>query len=84
MTHKNGKVMTQDEHKMLAKMLLLQAQAIERLWEIVYELKLDAIDAGRPVPDADQWKKGARARKEHAGIEKMQRDRLWKSLGLDD
>ena len=76
--------MTQDDHKTLARMLLLQAAELERLWDIVYELKLDAIDAGRPVPDAAQWKKGARVRKEHACIEKMQRDRLWKSLGLDD
>jgi len=76
--------MAQDEHKMLAKMTLMQAAEIERLWEIVYELKLDAIAAGRPVADAHQWQAGHAARQQHAGIEKMQRDRLWKALGLDD
>jgi hypothetical protein len=84
MAHKNGKVMTQEEHKMLAKMLLMQAAEIERLWDIVYELKLDAIAAGRPVPDASKWEEGNIARKRGVGIDQLQRDKLWKSLGLDD
>jgi len=75
--------MTQDEHKMLAKMTLMQAAEIERLWDIVYELKLDAIAAGRPISDAQRWLAGHAARQRHVGVEKRQRERLWKSLGLD-
>jgi hypothetical protein len=83
MAHKNGKIMTQDEHKMLAKMVLMQADELQRLWDIIYELKLDAISAGRPISDAHEWQAGHVARQQHAAVEKMQREKIWKSLGLD-
>ncbi len=75
--------MTQDEHKMLAKMVLMQADEIEKLWNVIYELKLDAIAAGRPIADAKKWIAAHAERQSYAGVESKQRIKLWKTLGLD-
>jgi hypothetical protein len=82
MAHKNGKMMSQEELKMLAELLIQHDEEIERLWDVIYELKLDVIASGRQLSDAKAWKDGYVARKQGASIPKMQREKLRKSLGL--
>jgi hypothetical protein len=82
MAHKNCKTMTQDEHKMLAKMTLMQSAEMERLWDIIFEPKLDSIATALPISDAQQWLAGHVARQQHADVRKNQRENPWKSLGL--
>ncbi|MDE2104876.1 MAG: hypothetical protein KGL39_47000 [Patescibacteria group bacterium] len=82
MPNKNGKVMTQEEHKMLAELTLQNDERIEQLFDEVIELKLAAISAGWHLKNAQEWRVSAQERAKVAELQKIQRQRLRKSLGL--
>jgi hypothetical protein len=83
MTHKNGKVMTQEQLKMVAELTMQHDEQMERLWDLVLELRNVVADAGLKVPDAAMSKKAVSERAKHASIVKMQREKQRKFLDLD-
>ena len=85
-TSKNGDSkyrLEPDQLKTVVGLTLQNDERIERLWDIVVELKLALIEAGLKVPDAQKWQETSLKRAQGASIQKMQQRRLRTSLGLD-
>jgi len=82
MSRKNGKVMSNEDHKMLAELTLQNDERIEQLWDMMLEIRNAAADVGWKLKDAQGAKEAARIRAQHAGSADIQRDKLRKYLGL--
>ena len=82
MPQKNGKMMTQDEHKTLAEITLQNDERIEQLWDDLLHLKLLAASKGWRFPDVQMLRVSAQERSKASAFQKTQRQRLRKSLGL--
>ena len=82
MAPKNGKSLTEEDHKMLAELTLQNDERIERLWDMILELRNAACDEGWKIKDCAGSKIAAREREKSGGILEIQRERLRKLLGL--
>jgi hypothetical protein len=83
MAHKNGKLVSEEHFKIIAELTLQNDERIEEIWSDVIEIKLALIDAGIwKRTDENALRDARRARAEGASLEKNQRQRLRKRLGL--
>ncbi|MGD1084970.1 MAG: hypothetical protein ABSA47_09510 [Verrucomicrobiota bacterium] len=75
--------LTDEQLRQLAEMTFQNAERIEQLTDLIYQLAIEAYNHGQPVKEIKEIQSAVQARKVVSEIQNMQLQQQRKSFGLD-